>query len=90
MPPRARPDGAGQCPEDALRHLLALHVSDMCFTFSTFRVWELPEVPAEVEAPADVLLGLVALLGVLAPAADALPVIATSCPTCLLSFEVSP
>jgi hypothetical protein len=64
--------------------LVLLQLSDMCFTLSTFRVWELPEVPA------DVLLGLVPPLGVLALDADVLPVIATSCPTCLLSFEVSP
>lgn len=77
---------AGQSPRGSMRHLLTLvHVLDMCFTLSTFRVCEDPDVPADV-----LELGFAPLLGGMLPERDVLPVIATSCPTCLLNFELSP
>jgi hypothetical protein len=59
--------------------LADLHVSEMCFIFSTVSV-------GCCVAPAGVpVCGLVAL------DADVVdPVICTSCPTCALSFEASP
>ncbi|HYX70765.1 MAG TPA: hypothetical protein VE825_16645, partial [Terriglobales bacterium] len=58
---------------------LVLQVSEMCFTLLTVNVgWVLALV-----LPEDVAVALE-----LAPAFD--PVISTSCPTCSVSFEVSP
>lgn len=66
------------------RYLLAFeHVAAMCLTLSTLRL--LPELEELL-----VVEALEPLLGVALLDPDVLPVTATSCPTCLSSFDVSP
>ena len=68
------------------------HVSDTCLTLSTLKLFPEPEELfelAELE-PVDPVEPLDPLLGVALLDPEVLPVIATSCPTCLLSFDVSP
>jgi len=60
------------------------HVAEMCFTLSTFKVFCELEEPLALDELVP-LLGAVALLE-----AEGVPVIATSCPTWSLNFEVSP
>jgi hypothetical protein len=63
-----------------------LQVFEMCFTLSTFRDCEAPDELVEL-----LELGFVPPLGVAAELLpEGVPVISTSCPTCLSSFEVSP
>jgi hypothetical protein len=59
-------------------------VAEMCFTLSTFKVFCELEEPLALDELVP-LLGVVALLE-----AEGVPVIATSCPTWSLNFEVSP